>query len=109
MLTRLIAASYAWLLEVALWASLALAGFAGYNATMPLFKALGGSPYPEFVWKILGACASIVVVFFFLAIFAGPLLILLDIRNSVKSIAEKKASREGGNESRPTERTEPTL
>ena len=109
MLTRLIAASYAWLLEVALWASLGLAGLLGYNATIPLFEALGGLPYPEFAWKMLGACASIVIAFLVLAIFAGPLLILLDIRNSVKSIAAKQASREGGDESRTTERTEPTM
>jgi hypothetical protein len=109
MLTRLIAASYAWLLEVALWVSLTFAGIAGYNATIPLMEVLGASPYPEFAWKIIGACAFIVVVFLILAIFSGPLLILLDIRISVKSIAVKMASHEAGDGYRPTERRDPTM
>ena len=37
MLSKFIAASYALLLEVSLWISLALAGIVGYNATVPIF------------------------------------------------------------------------
>jgi hypothetical protein len=109
MLTRLIAASYAWLLEVTLWVCLALAGVAGYNATVPLIQAMGASPFPEFAWKILGACAFIVVVFLLLAVITGPLLILTDVRQAVRSIEAKIGSRKENEGSRPTERQEPTI
>jgi hypothetical protein len=92
MLTRLIVASYGWLLEVALWATLALAGIAGYNATVPILNALGALPSPEFAWKILGACGFIVVGFLLLAVITGPLLVLIDIRHAVRSIEAKMAS-----------------
>jgi hypothetical protein len=109
MLTRLITASYAWLLEVTLWVSLALAGIAGYNATMPILQALGASPSPELTWKMLGACALIGVVFLLLAVITGPLLILLDVRQAVRSIEAKLVSREGFDGSWPTGRREPTI
>jgi hypothetical protein len=109
MLTRLVVASYAWFLEVTLWVSLALAGIAGYNAAVPLLQALGASPYPEFIWKVLGACAFIAVAFLLLAVITGPLLILMDVRHVVRSIEAKMVSREGVEESRPTVRREPTI
>ena len=108
MLTRLIVASYAWFLEVALWGTLALAGIAGYNATLPIIHALGGLPYPEFAWKVFGAFAFTIVVFLLLAVITGPFLILMDIRHIVKSIEAKIGSEEGEEGARPTERRETT-
>jgi hypothetical protein len=109
MLTRLITLSYAWLLEVTLWVSLGFAGIAGYNVTVPVLQAMGASPSPEFTWKLLGACAFIGVVFLLLAVITGPLLILLDVRQAVRSIEAKLVGRAGVAESRPTGRREPSI
>ena len=109
MLTRLIAASYAWLLEASLWVSLALAGIAGYTAMVPIMQALGASPFPEFTWKILGACAFVVVAFLLLAVITGPLLILMDVRHSLRSLDAKMVSREGEDGGRSAERREPII
>jgi hypothetical protein len=109
MLTRLIVASYAWFLEVALWVTLALAGIAGYNTTVPIIQTLGAQLSPEFAWKILGACGFVVVAFLFLAVITGPLLVLIDIRHAVRSIEAKMDEEEGAKSSRPRERTEPTI
>jgi hypothetical protein len=108
MLTRLIVASYAWFLEVALWGSLALAGIAGYNATLPIFDTLGAIPSPEFAWKIFGACAFVIGAFLLLAVITGPFLILMDIRHAVRSIEAKIVSGESAEGVRPIERREPT-
>ena len=87
MLTRLIVASYGWLLEVALWATLALAGIAGYNATVPILNALGAH-LPEFYgrsWCLWVYCCWILTL-------GGnhwPLLVLIDIRHAVRSIEAK--------------------
>ena len=109
MLTRLITATYAWLLEVTLWVSIALAGIAGYNATVPLMEAIGASPFPELTWKTLGACAFIVLVFLVLAVITGPLLVLLDVRNALRSIEARMDRREVVEGSGRTERKEPTI
>jgi hypothetical protein len=104
MLTRLITASYAWLLEVTLWVSLALAGIAGYSVTVPILQTMGASPYPELTWKLLGACAFICVAFLLLAVITGPLLILLDVRQTVRSIESKLSGRAPVEEARTTGR-----
>ena len=109
MLTRLIAASYAWLLEVSLWVSLALAGIAGYTSMVPIMQALGASPFPELTWKILGACAFVVVAFLLLAVITGPLLILMDVRHSLRSLDAKMVGHEGVDGGRSAERKEPII
>lgn len=109
MLTRFIASSYAWLLEASLWLCLTLAGIAGYSATVPIIQALGGAPYPELIWQILGAITFIFIGFFLLAVVTGPLLILMDVRHAVKSIETKMVSREGREVVRETGRREPTI
>lgn len=109
MLTRLIVASYAWFLEVALWGSLALAGISGYNATLPIIEALGVLPSPELAWKLFGACAFVVVAFLFLAVITGPFLILMDIRHAVRSIEARIAASKVAERSDPIERREPTI
>ena len=63
MLTRLIVASYAWLLETALWFTLGLSGVAGYHVTVPLMSYAGAVVTPEFAWKILGALVFSVITF----------------------------------------------
>jgi signal transduction histidine kinase len=109
MLSKFIATSYALLLEVSLWISLALAGIVGYNATIPIFQALGGSPYPEFVWKLVGASAFIFIGFLFIAVITGPLLVLIDIRRAVTNIAAGMVNDSENASSRNAGRKEPTI
>jgi hypothetical protein len=109
MLSKFIAASFALLLEVSLWISLALAGTVGYNATVPIFQALGGSPYPEFLWKLVGASAFIFVGFLFISVITGPLLVLIDIRRAVKNIEAGMVNDSKNISMRNTGRKEPTI
>ncbi len=86
MLTRLIVASYAWLIEAGLWLAIALAAFAGYNITPSVLLRLGAVPTPEIAWQFLGALVLPVITFLILAVFAGPFLLLVDIRHSLRSL-----------------------
>jgi hypothetical protein len=43
MLTRLIVALYAWLLEIALWLTLPLTGVVGYHVTVPIMNNAGAT------------------------------------------------------------------
>lgn len=109
MLTRLIVASYAWLLEFALWIALASAAIAGYELTLPIMSALGATVTPEIAWKLLGALVLSTITFLVLAVVTGPFLVLIDLRHSVRQIA---ARLERGNEvrvSHPYERRDPTI
>ena len=96
MLTRLIVASYAWLLEIALWLTLVLACVAGYHVTVPILEHVGGVPLYPLAWKLFGAVVCPVIAFLVLAVFAGPVLVLLDIRQAVRHAAAKleRGSRE---------------
>jgi hypothetical protein len=109
MLTRLIVASYVWLLETALWLTLAIAGVVGYHSTVPLMNAIGAEVTPEFAWKIVGTLVFLVITFLVLAVLTGPALVLIDLRQAVRSI---EAKREGGSAVRaslPFERKEPSI
>jgi hypothetical protein len=89
MLTRLIVASYAWLLETALWITLVLAGVTGFHVTVPLMHSAGAIVTPEFAWRILGALAFAIIAFLVLAVFAGPVLVLMDVRQAVRNIEDR--------------------
>ena len=109
MLTRLIVASYVWLVEIVLWLMLILAGVWGYHETVPIMNAVGAVVSPEFAWKILGALVFPVIAFLVLAVISGPFLILVDVRQAVRNI---EARLEGGGDVRkplPFERREPSL
>jgi hypothetical protein len=86
MLTRLIVNLYAWIVEIALWLTLLISGVAGYYLTVPLLNAGGLIPENELAWKVYGALFILVATFLVLAVFIGPLLVLLDIRKSVKAL-----------------------
>ena len=107
MLSKLIVASYAWLLEIYLWLALAAAGVAGYETTVPLMMSAGVIPEHELAWKIVGALAFAVIAFLFLAVIAGPLFVLMDLRHAVRSIEAKTRGEVIG--SLPSERQEPKL
>lgn len=109
MLTRLIVASYTWLLELALWIALAVAAVAGYQLTVPFMSALGAIPTPEVAWQVLGALVLSAITFLALAIVTGPLLVLIDLRHTVRQIAGKAGRRDEARESPPYERRDPSI
>ena len=112
MLTRLIVASYAWLLESALWVTLALAGVVGYHVTVDIMDAVGAIPTPVLGWKILGALLFAGIAFLFLAVFAGPVLVLMDVRQAVRTIEARLGCGEQGKDLRGSlapERREPSI
>lgn len=108
MLTKLIVALYAWLLETALWSMLTLAGFVGYHVTIPIMNEAGAVLTPEFAWKILGALVFPVITFLILAVIIGPLLILVDVRQAVRNIEARLERGEDVSKSRPIERRDPS-
>ena len=109
MLTRLIVASYAWLVETALWLSIGLAAVVGYHVTVPVASAAGAVLTPEFAWKLLGALALAAVAFLLLAVVTGPLLVLMDIRQTVRSIEARLETEDSLRRAPGAERMEPSL
>ena len=109
MLTRLIVSSYVWLLEIALWLTIVLLAVVGYQVTVPVMNAAGAVPTPEFGWKLVGAFVLPVVTFLGLAVVTGPFLILMDVRQAVRSI-EARLDREANARQTPaSERREPSI
>lgn len=105
MLTRLIVDLYGWIIEVYLWFMLLISGVAGYHYTVPMLRSAGlilDDPTP---WKILGIFLFAVATFLVSAVFLGPVLVLVDIRKSVRAFELKNS----GSSSRdlPAERREP--
>ena len=109
MLTRLIVASYVWLLEAALWFMLAVGGVVGYHVTVTLMNAVGAQLTPEFAWKMLGALVFLVITFLVLAVITGPLLVLMDVRQAVRNIEARLERGEAVRGSLPFERREPSI
>lgn len=109
MLTRLIVALYAWLLEIALWLTLPLAGAVGYHVTVPIMNDAGAVLTNEFAWKILGALVFPVITFLVLAVITGPFLVLVDVRQAVRNIEARLERREDVSKSLALERREPSL
>ncbi|MEX0960759.1 MAG: hypothetical protein WDZ63_15875 [Burkholderiales bacterium] len=109
MLTRLIVALYALILEIVLWLMLAIASVVGYHVTVPIMNAAGATLTPEFAWKILGALVFPVITFLVLAVFIGPLLILMDVRQAVRNIEARLERGEDVRKSLPFERREPSI
>ena len=109
MLTKLIVASYAWLLEIALWFALVFASIVGYHITVPIMSAAGVVLTPEFGGQILGALIFPVITFPVLAAIAGPFLVLIDVRQAVRSIEARLERGVDVRESLPYERREPSI
>jgi hypothetical protein len=109
MLTRLIVASYAWLLEVALWVALAIAAAAGYQLTVPIMSALGAILTPEIAWKFLGAFVLSAITFLILAVVTGPFLVVVDLRHAVRRIAARLERDDKVRELPPYERRDPSI
>jgi hypothetical protein len=108
MLTRLIVDVYAWIIEISLWFILLISGVAGYNYTVPILKAAGLILENEPAWKIYGALFFAVASFLVSAVLIGPILVLVDIRKSVRAL-ETKSSGSGSSRVLPSEPREPSL
>jgi len=85
-LTKLIVVLYVWLLEIALWVTLLVASVVGYRAIVPMMQNAGAVLENEVAWKFLGALVFPGLTFLVLAVIIGPILILVDLRNAVRSI-----------------------
>lgn len=109
MLTRLIVTSYVWLVEAGLWLAIALAAVAGYNITLPVMFSLGAIPTPGFVWQFLGALVLPMITLLVLAVVTGPFLVLVDIRQSLKSLEARTNVGTDLRQSAPSERREPSI
>jgi len=86
MLTRLIVDLYGWIIEISLWFILLISAVAGFHSTVLILKSSGWILESETAWRIFGAVVSPVVTFLVLVVLFGPILVLVDIRKSVKSL-----------------------
>ena len=107
MLSRLVVNLYAWMIEIYLWLILVVSAVAGYYYTVPILKHAGLIPENEIVWKVYGALFFAVAIFLLTALAIGPILVLFDIRKSVRDLERKKAG--NGLGIPPAERKEPFL
>ena len=109
MLTRWIVDIYAWIIEIFLWFMLLISGVAGYFYTVPMLKTAGGILENETVWKIFGALFSVVATFIVLVVIAGPVLVLVDIRKSIRALEAKYDGDTSSSGVLPIEPREPFL
>ena len=86
MLTRLIVNLYVWIIEIALWLVLLTSSVTGYHYAVPALKAAGLVFENEAVGRIFGALFFPVVAFIWAAALIGPLVLLVDIRKSLRAI-----------------------
>lgn len=107
MLSRLIVDAYRWIIEIFLWFTLLIAGIAGFYRAVPILKTAGAVLENELAWRILGAFVSSLVAFLALAVLFGPILVLVDIRKSVRSL--EAATRDTGGTVPSIEYKEPHL
>ena len=109
MLSRLILDSYAWLLEVTLWVALLIAAVAGYHSALPVASSIGATIDSPGAWQLLGAVTSVVLTFLALAAAVGPILTLLDMRQTLKRIEDSIESAPGSLTTLRTERRDPSI
>jgi hypothetical protein len=107
MLTRLIPAIYVGLIEITLWLVLLIAGLVGYFAAAPAAKSAGLHLANEVGLGIAGAMLSVAATFLVACVVVGPLLVLVDIRRSVKAI--EASSMDNGEQDLRTHRAEPSF
>ena len=84
-LTRLVSSAYGVVIEIALWTLLLVAGGVGFSHLGPSFQ---GGTGDSIAFRLLGAFLGIGAVLVAVCIFVGPLLLLLDIRRSLRRLEE---------------------
>jgi len=96
MLSRLIVDAYASIIEIFLWLTLLLASIAGYHYGAPILNSMlmgtGLMLESHLIGKIVGAFIFALVAFLASAVVMGPILVIFDIRKSIRSLE----IREGG-------------
>jgi len=107
MLSRLIVDVYAWLIEIFLWLVLLLSSVAGYHYASPILKNAGLIFEPHAGGKIVGALIFAVASFLVSAVVLGPILVLFDIRKSIRTLEAKEGSFAAW--AQKAERKEPSL
>ena len=107
MLSRLIVDVYAWIIEFCLWLVLPLAGVAGYHFAAPVLESIGLIVEPHAGGKIVGAFIFSLAAFLASAVVMGPILVLFDIRKSIRSHEVREGSFAAWAQS--NERKEPSL
>jgi hypothetical protein len=108
MLIRLITSSYVRLLELSLWTSLAFAAIVGYHLAVPLIGLFGMVFTNELAGKLVGAVVLTTLMFLSLAAAVGPILVVIDIRQSLRRI-EARRDRDDALTAAPFERREPSI
>ena len=93
MLTRFIVASYAGLVELALWVAVIAAAIVGYHIALPVALWMEAVPKNAFAWQLLGASALSVSTVLLLAVITGPFLLIVEIRRSVRAIETRLTRR----------------
>ena len=96
MLTRLIGDLYTWIIEIYIWFVLLVSSVFGYHHAVPILKEIGLILGDQTTGKFLGAVVCASVAFLVTAVAIGPIVVLLDIRKSVR-ILETKSSGNGNN------------
>ena len=91
MLTRWIVDLYAWIIEIALWCFLVASAAAGYFWTVPILSDAGWIIESERSWAIAGAILSVAAAFLLFAMILGPVVILVDVRKSVRSLEKARS------------------
>jgi low affinity Fe/Cu permease len=110
MLTRLIVKLYTWIIEISLWLALLASAVVGYNTPVPFIRDAGPLTDNAMAWSIYMAIFMPVLVFLFLAVVTGPLLVLVDIRRSVRAIeAALRTGASAGSDTVSIEYKEPHL
>lgn len=89
MLTRVIVDLYAWIIEFALWALILASALLGFAFFVPAVGEAGWVLEHELAWRILGAVLSATFAFLTAVVFVGPLVLLVDIRRSVRDIESR--------------------
>lgn len=89
MLTRVIVDLYAWIIEAALWALILISALVGFVFIAPAMGEAGWVLEHELAWRIFGAVLSAAFAFLMAVVFVGPLVLLVDIRRSVRDIESR--------------------
>src|SRR5215831_10568576 len=90
MLTRAIVDLYTWIIEIYLWLVLLLSSFVGYHYAVPMLNSAGLIVEgPQTGTKIVGAISFAIAAFLAAAVVTGPILVLFDIRRSIRSFEAK--------------------
>lgn len=107
MLTRLIVDFYTWIMELCLWLVLLIAAGTGFALAVPMLKSAGANFVNETAGRLVGALVFSGTAFLLLAVFTGPILILIDIRKSLRAIEAR--GRDSFGDALPLEQREPFL